>query len=1637
MINLTELTNFPPKPEMEIVRDHVVAGIAGDFNANCQRQMVIGKPLSGKTNLLAQFASYHSDRCISYFVTDDPWTQKQNNYLLSFCNQLTELLGETSLPIEINLDNLKGLFSALVAKLNRLARQKKTQYFFVVDGLEWSMDGIVGERILDALPQTFPIGPFLLLSCRESDIIRLPSYARTENIVKPLRFSQSEAIELLSSVGFPNEDVKAIHTKHEGHPGSIAAVYKAKKSDPNFSRDSALQEYDRVIEQQVKFFIASSTSEVVQKSIEYLSVSPTGLQLSILAELLGVGVHELGQTLHSAGSSIYEIRDGKVEFQNEITRRIYAAQARIHKQELLDSLLDFVRQRYPREEFLLTSLYLEARDYKGLQFQLSSSSVLSTVQNPSYGVSSVLQRLRAAAEMAHDEDDSEGLLRWNLGISAIRSFIDNSINHKEIQALIAIGESKEALRQAYCLTDETNRIRFIAQVYTAMRASGERVSIEAKEELKTFVNNLRLNTLDEKLVEELALDIFPVLPDVSISILEASKVRSRSNGVIDLFALALSERDTNRTVSSDQAYVDGTDSTISAVAGSSPWFEETTISELEKEINDMEITEAKELFVRQWCLRNKGKADLGKGIKLWLETIKSDINFNITLRALRQISGLLLEVPIQLREKLVHEMRVPGMTSLDSPKQEWIRFGLNLCEALKDTQYDESLNCVGGLLTQVLEDPLDLDIKTFCLASINSTLWRCFPEQAALKNTAEEEFHRALYSLLSNSADQYEILFETIGAIASYDLEAALVVTLELNTNERRMQALRHILRVSLLRRGGEDILKCLEEILQRLMMEDNSDAIIKPLVELRVKNKPISLENIQAMFSTAKTLEDSSKRALAIANLAVLALQISSTRANEFIENAVQAWSEEEDLWRSLFTGFELVSLAARINRDYAKELYQKVKDKYLAPGAPLATGNLGPDFINNVELAIRALAGLPADSIIDGVKLVEGWISQVPARWIKGILYGQLASSLYRADVNQEADRVVRVGVLPTIEKIPAGSDRRKSLLYCFPVIHRYDPEEADNLCANLRERQRDSAWYSTLLWDLTECFLSDLGVIGDSQLKVQADRPKIRQAIETATRIKQDDLIRTAVEKITYVIEQSFVGKRLNPAQALDLLENLDEWVRTAIPDANNIKHEGYLVVSQAEIHRVRTVIFQELSKTRSNRGLKNSDIKKRWELLVKHAEDIPNVPDRVFVMTLVARALKDYRQSDSKGVTELLNLAEQGISSIPALLDRLDRLEVIANAWHTVGDKSRAEFAFEQAVDLLQQFEGKSRDTRLRAIVQTAYTIGDAQLASRVTSQLEESRPFEGMLSVPQRALVIEKLCKQPEKITKQLSTTNLLHEHEIILQSSVNRLLESLVVGKGKLDHPRTLNDWLLGSRDCHSQVIMSVCNWVIENWTMNRKVNDLGIFSDAIELDARLAKAAFAIGRDDALGSLESSFAGLSSRYVIFEVGEVDRAQEWLCRWITDNTEKYLKICDPYFGYPELSYLACLPAGSKALIVTTEKHFTPSHPESIRRYWQSISTRAMPFTIFTVIPVDSETRFHDRVVITDTGGLDLGGSLNGLGKSRQKIAVLSYEDSRELEEKYLRDMLDSTNWLMDKGVNPTVFTVGQMPEKNS
>jgi len=467
---------------------------------------------------------------------------------------------------------------------------------------------------------------------------------------------------------------------------------------------------------------------------------------------------------------------------------------------------------------------------------------------------------------------------------------------------------------------------------------------------------------------------------------------------------------------------------------------------------------------------------------------------------------------------------------------------------------------------------------------------------------------------------------------------------------------------------------------------------------------------------------------------------------------------------------------------------------------------------------------------------------------------------------------------------------------------------------------------------------------------------------------------------------------------------------------------------LVLSEAIVHGARSYLYH---KAKRKRGLSPKDMMNRWRQICMKAKGIPNTADRVFVMALVAPEMAQYYR-DGAPARAVLEEAESQVMDIPTLTDRVNRLQTIANSWNSLGDKTQAEVVLEHAFTLASQLEGVSADDRLRMLVQAAYKL-NPELADKLVSRLDTRLPGE-IIHPTNVTLDVERLRSRPSEINELKSTH---HAQGDVLSGTARKLLRDFAAGRATVVRSSVLEDWLISAGLYQPRVSIDVTHWVVESLIRKRRLgasqqSRLGVFSSTAQLAHRLARWISMKKGGGIPEVVHDSFPGLSARIEFFRAGEAERAKRWLQNWLNENVEDYLKICDPYFSLEEFEYLMYVPLDCRVLIVTTDRRLG-DNPDQVKQglelHWRRLTSRALPDVQFLIIPSKLEERFHDRAIVTSRAGLDIGQSLNGLGKAHGKITVLLEEDAKELEKTYVDEMLNNATWFLE-GIHPIVLILG-------
>jgi hypothetical protein len=1617
---------FPNKPGKEISRDPYIRWITGQFGPSCQKQMIACGPLTGKTNFMAQFACHHQNQVISYFINSNPMTQDIHTFLCVICNQMCKLLGRSYLPESVGLEQLRSTYTGLAINLTEKARSTKQIYYIIIDGLEWGLQGEKGNRIIDFPLTSFTNSPYILYSCRteQKDLLSIEGVVIRDQVAPNLEFSLNDTHEYLSEFQLEDNEVKEIHEKAKGLPGYVKIIRDTLQTSGKewIKAHNLPDNLENLIEKQIKTIVTNFPSTILE-SLEIIAISPKPILLTSLLGLLDTNEQQLKTQLQSTGIVLYDQKLNTFQISPEFTREVFLKRIGAKRDQIAERLLKHIQNTRDGDELHIALLMQDTKDFDGISSLLESGKIINTWKKTQDTIL-IQKELHIASQMAYDRKDISNYVKFSLAQISTQAFVSHALNLPEISALIAIGESQEALRRAYTLSESISKIRLLSRAYTAMRENGERIPKTALEEIEVLIGNQNFKELDKDTVQLLAADIFPILPDKAIEILENSFSLAENRSTIES-ALSVINKGMPEKESISEEFAKITSPQRSFFGRFySTWLIQQTIEELIENSQTLKNTKAKEYLIRQWCRQNRENPDLDLGIQLWIDTIIVDSSFMVPLRNLRQISNSVRYAKDDQQEKLVRRLEIPSFTSIRTPWEEWVGFNLNLAEVVFLHDESAAKQRIDNIYETINLDINDLDIKVFCYARLWATVSKLYVE---IEESVRQNHERVLSSLLKDSALQDEILNKTLQIITPIDIEYAIEKALEMNTEDRRLSAIMTILKTSLRKNPTRDISKILQKVSQYFDDFRRPYLLVNITNEMWERNVSIKEANQEALLKLSRKIIDPTLRAEALFNLAAVWSYEKLIRVKSIVKEAKSAWELENDLKLRILRGYNFIEKIASKDKEAAKEFCLDVQNLKLQPGAELAVGDLGVIFFNTLSLLIESISLqdiTTQDEILDKIHQL---IDRIPAPLIRIRCYGQFAARSYTVGYPKEAEEIIGKRILPDIDKLDNLFDRQLAIRFCLPVIYMYHKQQAYKYAEMLPLSIRDNSWTVTVVWLLTLGSLRD--EVDIEHLKVTSGYPQLKEyALEAAKNIVEDGNLFLSISAICKTIEQSIHEQMIDVIQAYDLLDSLDNLSREKLPDKINIKHEGYLIASLATIHGAKSVVYKAVQK---KRGFSKIDIRKKWTDLENAARIIPNLADRVFVLHIIA---KEFYKYDEDKAIDLLSEAEDMIEQVPAIVDRSDRLENIGKDWGEFGKKDYAKFTLEKAYKLIEQMGDYSQDKKLELMVQAAYEFSP-EFAEEIVMRYD-SRDPEKTLSPVAMANEANKLIANPDRI--QNEDKNRQSYLQLIMGYSSLKLYNDLVYGHGRIPAQGVLLDWLKNASHCDTETFFNSLDWVQE--CINRQntpghlVDLSSTFIDITNLSLNFASLISPAKQEGMPEDIMNILPGLSSKVTIFRVGEYDKAKKWIKQWLSKNTEDYLKVIDPYFGSEQLTFFTDLPKDCKILIVTTDEYFDLSSQEkteaSLTHVWNQYGKGKIPQINIIIVPKKQEELFHDRVIISKNRGIDIGQSLNGLGTKIGKITDLPYEDAKELEIKYVNEMLNHNSWFLNHNVRPMIVTLG-------
>lgn len=1237
--------------------------------------------------------------------------------------------------------------------------------------------------------------------------------------------------------------------------------------------------------------------------------------------------------------------------------------------------------------------------------------------------------VEAALNLQRDGD----LIRLGLQTAIIDELYSSDVWESEINALIAMKDVYSALALTERAITKEDRLYLLSILANAKEK--HQLDIQGLEErIKNAYQQVDHKKLGEKAID-IAANLINIdsMRELAFNLVEKNVDAEGGENALDwaftkLSLKALSENDYN-----DQSF-DVVEKIQNRIKDSKAqnfltkglFYLNFSGERIIAEAGKMERASEQLYLLRSWVMKNRESPDAADVVDFGLNIAIANTDYAPNARDYRELSTPIPYITDPEKKKRLISMINGQKATIErlGPIEDYVRIMVILALAEKDKDTSTCLDCFieAYLYTSDLED---LSTKSSCLARISSALTRADPDKKfekkdALHSMVNKELASCVDDLLNKTADQYFVTKGIIRGLAKTDHEGALSIAQKLNGEDRRNKAIYNLAK-SILNAPDDKlnldfVYSCLQNISDKA---GKDELLIQALSRINaISEKETISEKVFFRFADlVKTIQDAPRRCNACCFVLQTLPRLKSIDVTEVETSAIEllntAWDSIDVGWIKVDVGFKIVESLSDIP-ELAQQFFEKVEDYrntiFLdSYGAAIA-------YIACAKLSIRAFSGLFAQKIDTDYDLERIFtaIENIPSMTERTGLYTDLSLRYRLANREDKFSEIVRAKIKPTLEKIPDsdGQAREQAIIAASPALYLFHPSSALALIDSIGfSGKRDDAYEEICSYIITKCYKEPYYNPGSTKGK-KLTHDEIRDLISFLERIDEDAHIFYIILEITESI--ATYRNTFSKNQKAEIARELEEIANKKFPNDKFIKHKGYLIISLAQIYKIR--------ETKPN----------EWNALIEEAKKI-NVADQVLILAQIAECLDDHSKQ-----RQLLLEAESLIKDIPSVYDQVNRYELLSQATIEI-DQQLSRKHLKTGMEILVKQDDSDMQSTQRRYIDLAYKI-NPDFAASLASMADNDPAREKTRTIIQRRLTQLKLKDHISEAGSKKHVPDLASNNDY--PSAAWTLLGSLNAKRVSPNRFDATRDYArVGSNLTLSQAF-PIYSWLIQNGIVYYKdtsnagdhlrpifeatMTGCNLIVSVAQKSTAQTKIAKASAKNDTKPSV-----------VIIDM-DPENAKVLLTNWLRTHLKDELYIADGYFGIGDLWVLQVVKSinpNCRVYILTSKQQNKDllSPEDEYLNYWRlNISDQEPPPTeVFIVSTTVSNTSpIHDRWWISGKSGIAVGTSVNGLGGNRiSEIRDLSAEESEEREEIIKRFVIQKIREYKDNKIRYLSFTM--------
>jgi len=1623
LMDLTKVaTTFPQFGGPTIRRENMIVTLAEMLSSDTEVIIVEGPDGIGKTTLLAQFAQAHPHHAFTLFIrSSSRWAYDSSMLIRDLCDQIGWALKKEAYREYRELDPAQMLHKRIY-ELQRKANYESAPYYFIVDGLNEIPDEDCQERdmVLNLLPFGLPRFRFILSGPLEC----LKDRAQKIRGVNPFRlagFTFEETREFFGGLVEDKSALEVIHKVSKMVPGNLASVRRLLRSGANIDR--LLEELPERLPDlfEMEWQAVKDKDMLLHHALAILAFDRRRHSVASLARLCEAEPALLEEKLVCCNFIEKRSETQEVEFVCEVFKRYVANRLSNLRRYVFDTAITDLLKSPDSTDALthLPGFLHQAGRYDDLLTYLSPTHIGNLIDCGDSWIP-----LHHKADLGVDtalrlERDGD-LLRFSLQRATITSMESSEPWRSEIEAYISLDDFSAAYALAQRMATKEDRLHLLAVIARSKKSKSLPVEAELNDQIQQLYRSLDRRSLGDRGVE-IATDLLSTHPELAVELVQECTGMEGHKDRLDLALAKLSFRalmekgDKMDDIESAQRtlrakvknpIVHEFMNRISFFFGG--FSSEAVIAEVEK----WEKASDRIFALRAWAVTNAKKEDAIIVLEYALNTILKTTTYTATAKVYQELAIPLIYTPNHLKAKSLISWLdgLKGPIQSAGPTVEYVKLQATLAEA--EARYDRqaAFNRLQDLYYYV--DALTApSTKLASLAVLSSVLKvvdreKKFDAQGPIHALVLEDLKSTVDAILIKTAEHYEAIRPAIGALARNDTKIALEVIDKLNTAPRREAALVELLQEIAGEAPSEnnfiDMNKAFEKLGSIYMQAKAIHVTLRGLLSRKNELAPY-LPRIIALREWTKNIPDAEEKCQALCILIELLIihksLVSPSLIDSMTEELVESWETIDSGWSRVDSGFIIVKVLADCSPSVSRAFLNKIEKA--RSEIILDCPDTARSYIRCVQLAVRSFSGLIKRKLYskEDLDTLEELINKIPSISTRMIAWSELALKFLIAHDLTQCQEIAKRRIRPILESEVIGdaAARWEAIGIVAPALYCAHEGSARQLLEKLPQPYRDEA-YSKVCSFLITKHLPTEAYDPASKSGERVNYEDFLDIYKVLGSLNADHIIYWHLESLVDGLHKRF-RDRFNKQQIADILQKLKQLAGSIFPNPAYIKHEGYKILSEAQIARLE----------------RDTSV---WDGLAKRARALPNVADSAFVLMGVGAAMPNKELLKAQ---TLLREAKDQIPNIATFEDRCGRYEHLAKLSADV-DKQLSKECLRQAWRETIPLDPGELPTARRRIIDFAHRL-DPDFAATLASELDED---------PGRDLAR----KQAEKRIEVLKLRDLVAAGESRALASTQDSKQGVEVAKALLTglNSNRINPvHIVFTRQSVGQASQMnledafvVFSWVIENAVRRYSDTDqattyLRPMYEAVRLSSELAfKIAARIRSVTDSGISVARRSGPDDTSLIHP-GEREKALTHFRDWVSKAT-RFIKITDPYFGPEQLELVQLIRSVNPTIpisILTGRNHHQGSGvkqpwDDTYQSYWRLRISDSNPGAVKIVIVGKGPTGehpIHDRWWLSESGGLRVGTSASSLGVRKlseiSEITVTEANTRIEEVDRYL------------------------------